>query len=137
MDTPLALSTAAHAAALWTGLNLLLLLVLSILVTRQRRRHKVLLGDGGAPELLRASRVFGNAAEYVPAALVGLAVLALVGANAWVIHGLGAALFVGRVAHAVGLTRSDAVSPGRAIGAVLTWLVLLVCGVVLLIFSAP
>ncbi len=130
-------SAAGHAAALWTGLNLLLLLALSLLVVRQRAAHKVLIGDGGVPGLVRAGRAFGNATEYVPVCLVGLAVLAAVGAPAIVIHALGAALFVGRVGHAVGLSRSEGSSAGRAVGTLLTWLVMLATGVLLVIFSAP
>jgi protoheme IX farnesyltransferase len=72
--------SSAHAAALWTGLHLILLLVLSVLVTRQRRKHHIEIGDGGVPALNQAIRAFGNAAEYVPAALIGLGVLALAGA---------------------------------------------------------
>ena len=130
-------STSGHAAALWTGLNLLLLLVLSLLVVRQRRAHKVMIGDDGVPELVRASRAFGNAAEYVPICLVGLAVLAAVGAPALVIHALGGALFIGRLGHAVGLSRSSGATPGRALGTLFTWLVMLATGVLLVIFSAP
>ena len=137
MEAQIVVSPAGHAAALWTGLNLLLLLVLSILVVRQRQRHKVLLGHGDVPELERASRVFGNATEYVPAALVGIVVLAVVGANPWIIHALGAALLIGRLGHAFGLSRSAAVSPGRFIGALFTWVVLLLTGVLLVLFGAP
>ena len=90
----------AHAAALWTGLHLILLLVLSVLVTRQRRKHHVEIGDGGVPALNQAIRAFGNAAEYVPAALVGLGVLALVGAMPLLIHPIGFLLFAGRLMHA-------------------------------------
>ncbi|HEY2356194.1 MAG TPA: MAPEG family protein, partial [Phenylobacterium sp.] len=53
----------AHAAALWVGLHLLLLLVLSVLVVRQRRKHEVELGHAQIPELERAIRAFGNATE--------------------------------------------------------------------------
>jgi len=73
-------SASAHAAALWAGLNIILLLVLSVLVTRQRRKYGVVFGDGGAPELTQAIRAFGNASEYIPAALVGLGILAFAGA---------------------------------------------------------
>jgi uncharacterized membrane protein YecN with MAPEG domain len=59
-----------HAAALWVGLHVLLLLTLSLLVVRLRQKHKVALGDEGIPELARAIRAFGNASEYIP---VGLA----------------------------------------------------------------
>jgi hypothetical protein len=137
MDGQIIVSAGGHAAALWTGLNILLLLALSLLVVRQRQKHKVMIGDGGAEELLRANRAFGNATEYVPAALIGLAVLAAVGANPLIIHGLGAALLVGRIGHAVGLSRSAGTSAGRFVGTLLTWLVLLFTGVLLVLFGAP
>ena len=68
-------TASAHAAALWAGLLLILLLVLSVLVTRQRRKHHVEIGDGAVPALNQAIRAFGNATEYVPAALAGLILL--------------------------------------------------------------
>jgi len=121
-----------HAAALWTGLNLLLLLVLSLLVVRQRRRHKVALGDEGIPELAQAIRAFGNATEYVPAAMVGIAVLAMVNAPPLAVHLTGFLLFVGRVTHAIGLSRSGGTSFARAIGITMTWLAYVFASVALL-----
>ena len=97
---------AAHAAALWAGLHLILLLVLSVLVVRQRRSHRVAIGDGGVPELLRAVRAFGNATEYVPAGLAALALLALVGAPPLVVHVVGGGAVRRPLSHAVGLSRS-------------------------------
>ena len=79
------------------------------------------LGDGGVPELSRAGRVFGNATEYVPSLLIALVLLALVGAPALLVHGIGGAFFLGRVAHAFGLSRSAGISAGRALGVLLTW----------------
>ncbi|HWT50636.1 MAG TPA: MAPEG family protein, partial [Caulobacter sp.] len=70
-----------HAAALWAGLHLFLLLTLSLLVVRLRQKHKVALGDEGIPELARAIRAFGNASEYVPTGIAALAVLAVAGAS--------------------------------------------------------
>jgi len=55
------ITPAAHAAALWIGLCLILMLVLSVRVVRLRRRHRVELGDGDIPELTQAIRAFGNA----------------------------------------------------------------------------
>ena len=127
----------AHAAALWVGLNLFLLLTLSVLVVRQRRRHRVELGDGDVPELTRAIRAFGNATEYVPTGLVALAVLALTGAPAALVHLTGLALFVGRVAHAIGLSRSSGATPPRAVGVTLTWVAYIVAGVSLLLYAVP
>ena len=126
---------AAHAAALWTGLNLLLMLVLSTLVVRQRRRHRVVIGDDGIPELVQAQRAFGNAAEYIPSGIAALAVIALAGAPAWVVHAVGLTLFAGRVSHAIGLSLSAGVSIGRSAGMLLTWIAWLAAAVVLIFLA--
>ncbi len=130
-------ATSAHAAALWAGLHIVLLLVLSLLVVRQRQKHKVALGDEGVPELAQAIRAFGNATEYVPAALIGIVVLALVQAPPLAIHVAGLLLFAGRVMHAVGLSNSGGTSFPRAIGIVLTWLAYVFLGVALLFYALP
>ena len=57
---------AISAVALWAGLSLILLLVLTIRVSLHRRSLKVSLGDGGHAALNTASRTFGNAVEYLP-----------------------------------------------------------------------
>lgn len=124
--------SSGHAAALWTGLHLILLLVLSLLVVRQRQRHKVALGDEGVPELAQAIRAFGNATEYIPPALIGIAVLAVVDAAPLAIHVTGFVLFVGRVLHAIGLSRSGGASFARTIGMTMTWLAYVFASVALL-----
>jgi len=113
---------AGHAAALWVGLHLLLMLVLSALVVRQRQKHKILLGDEGIPQVAQAVRAFGNATEYIPAGLAGLIVLEVAGASPLLVHIAGALLFAGRVTHAVGLSSSGGASVARSIGMTLTWL---------------
>jgi uncharacterized membrane protein YecN with MAPEG domain len=128
---------APGAAALWAGLHLVLLLVLAVLVTRQRRRHGVAIGDGGVPALTAAIRAFGNAAEYIPSALAALAVLAVVGALPILIHAIGATLFVGRLLHAVGLSRSTEASWPRAAGVVATWIAYIAAAAALLIYAVP
>lgn len=125
----------AQAAALWAGLLVLLMFTLSILVVRQRTRHKVLIGDEGVPELVRAGRAFGNAAEYAPAGMAALAMLALVGAAPWLIHVIGGVLFAGRAAHAVAISLNAGVSVGRAGGMIATWLALLAAGVTLVFYA--
>lgn len=127
--------TSGHAAALWVGLHLILLLVLSLLVVRQRRRHKIALGDGGVPELAQAIRAFGNATEYVPAALIGIAVLAMVEAPPLAVHLTGFLLFAGRVLHGFGLSRSGGTSLARAIGVTMTWLAYVFASVALLFYA--
>ena len=125
----------ASAAALWAGLCLLLMLVLSLLVVRQRYRHRVVIGDGGVAELVAAVRTFGNASEYVPAGLAALALLVLVGAAAPAVHLTGAALFFGRVAHAIGLSRTTGQSAGRAAGVLSTWAAYLFAAAALLFYA--
>lgn len=124
-----------QAAALWGGLLILLLFVLSGVVVRRRRQHMVEFGDGGVRELVCATRAFANAAEYVPAGLCGLILLAFVGAPAFLIHGVGGVLFAGRVIHALGLLYQRGPSFGRSTGMMLTWLALLVAAVSLIAWS--
>ena len=128
---------AAHAAALWAGLNLILLLVLSVRVVRLRRRHGVEFGDGERTDLALAVRAFGNATEYVPAAIAAIAVLALVGAPVLLVHAAGLMLFAGRVSHGLGLSRSRGASIPRAAGVVLTWLAYILTAVALLFYAIP
>lgn len=123
------------AVALWASLNLFLMLILSGLVVRQRRRHRIAVGDGGIPELARALRAFGNASEYVPAGIAALAVLSIAGADQSVIHVVGAALFLGRLIHAVGLSLSLGPSLSRTIGMLLTWLAILIAAAALLMYA--
>jgi len=123
---------AAAAAALWTALNLFVLLTLSVLVVRQRGKHKIAVGDGGVPELVRAQRAFGNASEYIPAAIAGLVALTLAGAPAPIVHAAGALLLIGRVAHAIGFSGTAGLSFGRTAGMIATWLAYVFLGVALL-----
>lgn len=116
-------------AALYCGVNILLLMVLSFLVAMGRNKHKVLLGDGGNERLNRTIRVHGNAAEQVPAALVGLLALALFdpATPIWLLHAAGISLTAGRIFHAVGLSMG-ALNAGRAGGMLLTLLSYLLIG---------
>lgn len=127
--------TSAHAAALWSGLLIILLLVLSVLVVRQRRKHRIAIGDGGAPELLQAIRAFGNATEYIPVGVGALAVLAVVGASPLAVHLTGVMLFAGRLIHAVGLSRTTGTSLGRTIGMSLTWIAYVFAAVALIFYG--
>jgi uncharacterized membrane protein YecN with MAPEG domain len=58
-------------------------------------------------------------------ALIMMAACEMNGAPAWLLHGLGAPLVVGRLLHVHGLARSSGISFGRTAGTALTWLVLL------------
>ena len=133
MDT--VVTPAAHAAAFWVSLHLFLLLILAVRVVRQRQTHKVMTGDEGVPELRQARRAFGNATEYAPAGIGALCTLSLVGAPALVLHVVGATLFVGRLAHGIGLSLSAGPSIGRTAGTLMTWLAFLFAAVLLLFYA--
>lgn len=130
-------SLAAHAAALWAGLNLILMLVLSVRVVRLRRARRIGLGHAGDPELERAVRAFGNASEYVPTALLALILLVALDVSPALIHALGLTLTMGRIAHAVGLSRSGGATLARSVGVIATWLVYLTAAVFLLVYAVP
>jgi uncharacterized membrane protein YecN with MAPEG domain len=120
--------TSLEAAALWVGLNALLLMYISARVGMVRTKQKINLGDGGNPDMVKAIRTQGNYIEYAPAAIGGLVVLALLNTSVMAIHILGGVFFFGRVAHLLGLGMG--VWPqGRMVGTVLTMLTLLVTGV--------
>lgn len=126
--------TAAQAASLWSGLLVLLLVLLSVRVVMARRSHRVLLGDGGVAQVTLAGRVFGNAAEYIPAGIAALALLALLGMPAMAIHIIGGLLLIGRVVHAVSLSDKRPTA-GRVAGMALTFLALIGAGSMLVVHA--
>ncbi|MFP4518781.1 MAG: MAPEG family protein [Oceanicaulis sp.] len=115
------------AAALYIGLNLIILLVAGINVSRYRRASGTSLGEGEG-KLQQACRAFGNSAEWLPGALLGLAVAAHLGAPALAIHVLGIMLTLGRIVFIFGLMANRGPSIGRIAGMVLTYLVYLGLG---------
>ena len=119
----------APITAFYAGLLAILILVLAFRVVAVRRATEIGLGDGGNALLLSRIRIHGNAAEYVPLALLLMLLLEINGASATWLNGLGIALLVGRLAHAQGLTQAAGVTAGRFVGNVLTWAVILVAAV--------
>src|SRR5690348_1458038 len=84
---------------LYAGLLAAWFLLLTLRVVQERHRTKVSLGDGGDPTLQRRIRAHANFAEYVPLALLLLAILELSRFSIYVIHVLGIALLIGRLLH--------------------------------------
>ncbi len=111
--------------AIYASLAGLLLLVLSFRVVRWRRKLSVGLGDGGQESLLRAQRAQANFTEYVPIALILLAVAESQVLTGWLLHTAGAVLLLARLLHAWGLSQSSGRSFGRYWGTLLTWVVIL------------
>ncbi|MBT3360697.1 MAG: hypothetical protein HN403_13815 [Rhodospirillales bacterium] len=117
---------ALPVTALYAGLLGLFSLFLGIRITVMRARTKVVLGDGGNDELATAMRVFGNFMEYVPLALILLALAEINGASSAMTHWLGGALVVGRVLHLIGLDSTRPITFGRVAGMTITWGVILI-----------
>jgi uncharacterized protein len=120
----------APITALYAGLAALLVLAFALSVIRLRWRTKTGLGDGGDRRLARAIRIHGNAAEYVPLALVLMLVAELNYTGPMLLHGCGAVLIAARVAHAIGLNRTAGSSTGRMLGTVCTFGVVIVLAAV-------
>jgi uncharacterized protein len=111
-------------ALLFASLHILLMLYLALRVVSHRRAMKIGIGDGGDHRLQRKIRAHGNFIEYVPIALILLALLELSGLAALWLWIFGGALFAARLLHAFGLSRKSGYSPERFIGTLLTWIVM-------------
>lgn len=128
---------ALAAAALWSGLLIIVLVLLSVRVVMGRRRLRVSLGDGGHHEMTVLTRTFANAAEYAPIGVVALILLALMGASAMEVHVIGGALWAGRLIHPFGLAVRRAPNAPRILGMVLTWLPLLGAAILMMLAALP
>lgn len=111
--------------SLFAALLTLLLLALSIRIIIIRNRERIGLGVGESKPLEVAVRIHGNFIEFVPMAVLLLALMELAGAGAMMLYVCGGVLFTARISHAVGLTKSIGTSVYRAYGVLGTFGVLL------------
>jgi uncharacterized membrane protein YecN with MAPEG domain len=122
---------------LYVAINALILLVLGVHAMQTRRKLRISLLDGGNPEMARAMRAHGNAAEYIPIALILMVLARLLGGNIIPIHAIGIPLTLGRLIHPFGILNGSL--PPRAVGMVLTWAAIII-GIAVdlwLAFSVP
>jgi uncharacterized membrane protein YecN with MAPEG domain len=112
------------------GLLGLLAVGLTLYVGRMRTRKRILLGDGGDPEMIAAIRAHGNLLELTPLALILL----------WMMHGpmghrmpdiLAIVLVIARLLHAGGML--GFLPYGRPAGAIATTVVLALAAVTLIL----
>ncbi len=106
---------------LYAGILTLVFVVLSFRVIRGRYAARAALGDGGDRRLLRRQRVHANFAEYVPLALILMALIELQRGLGWTLHAIGLALLIGRLAHAYGVSQEPETMRFRQIGMILTF----------------
>jgi len=120
---------------LYAGILGLIYLGLCALVIKMRFKHEAGIGDKNIEEMQRAVRVHGNFAEYVPLIVIMMAVTESTLPYSWspfLLHGLGIAMVIARVAHAYGLSKSIGTSPGRFLGTIATFVVLMILSIALI-----
>ena len=120
---------------LYAGIQALIAFGLTLPIGPLRLKHNVSILDGGHPDLALAIRRHANWTEFVPFALLLIALLELNGASATTLHALGGGLVVARIAHPFGLNSKSPRNPLRGIGALGTLLVTLAAAVLLLLKS--
>jgi len=110
-------TTAAYASIL-----ALIVVALAINVTVHRAKLKVPLGDGGNPDMLRMIRLHGNAIEYLPLAIVLMAIYEINGGWHWALNAIGIVLIVARLLQSWNMWNTAIAGFGRISGQSLTWL---------------
>ena len=118
--------------ALYAALLAIVFLILSLRVIRQRRQTQTALGTGNHPALERAARVHANFAEYTPLALLLIFLVESSGYSKPIIHALGAALLLGRCAHAFGVSQPNENFRFRVVGMMATFITLAISAAFLL-----
>jgi uncharacterized membrane protein YecN with MAPEG domain len=121
---------------IYAALLAVLFIVLSLRIIRLRQRLGVSVGEGSNRQLRRAVRVHANFAEYVPIALLLLYFLEVHTEARGAVHALGIALLVGRILHAVGVSREPEDLRWRVAGVVVTFGVIALCACALLWHAA-
>ena len=112
--------TLFQIVALYIALNMILAPILMYRVGQVRLGKNINLGDGGDDLMISRIRAHGNFTENAPLALLGLLGLAMLGAHPTALHMFGAAFFIGRVLHAMGMAKVFGL--GRLVGTFLTLL---------------
>lgn len=110
-----------YVTAFYAALLAALFLVLSVRVIGWRREMRVEIGDGGERELLRRVRVHANFAEYVPYALLLMALSESMTPPRPLLHLVGVVLVIGRLLHAYGLGQTPQILRYRVLGMTLTF----------------
>ena len=120
--------------ALYAALSGFLIIALAANVVRLRLGKKVSLGDGGHKDVSRAIRAHGNTIEYLPLALILIALLEINGGGSTALHIYGIMLIVGRLLYAYGMLvpRSSA-NLARQLGVLSSWIVIIGAGIQLLL----
>jgi hypothetical protein len=123
--------------AFYGALLALFFVFLSFRVIGWRRVKQVELGHGDDSQLLRRMRVHANFAEYVPFALLLMAMAESMTAPRPIIHLAGLILIAGRIMHAYGLSQTPHILRYRIGGMMLTFTALGLSAIVCLTLALP
>ncbi len=122
--------------ALYAALLAIVFVTMSAWVVLGRVQTDVMQGDGGNDTITRRMRAQGNFAEYVPYALLLIALLEAAGASHALVHLLCLVLLISRLMHPFGMLAAKD-SPQQYVcrggGIVATFLVILVAAISLLV----
>jgi uncharacterized protein len=113
----------------YAALNVFILAWLAWSTGQLRREHKISIGDGGVPALIRVMRGHANAVENIPMFFILLIIAAGIGTPGYVLHGLAAVFTAGRAIHAWYFIQNDAPMRLRVVGFGATLLPMLVLAI--------
>ena len=113
--------------ALYATILGLILVILSAMVIAMRANTKIAMYDGGNMQLAERIRKHGNFVEYVPMALILMALAEAGSANSTLIHTAGVILVGSRLLHPLGIRHDKADALPRIIGGSGTLIVILLC----------
>lgn len=120
-----------------SSLLVLMKLVLGLRVSLYRNKINMPWGDNGDDQLIRRIRAHANHSEWVPATVIILALVEMVGVHPIIVGVLGAIVVIARSLHAIGLM-GNAESFNRATGIAMNWIVLLFGSIIGIVeFFAP
>lgn len=112
--------TAAYAAVL-----AVYLVAMSAYVITMRAKTDTLLGPGDDIRMLVAMRRHGNLVEYMPFAILVMALAEILGLSATWVHVSGIALVAGRLIHPFGIAEKSPLAP-RVVGTLATFAAILI-----------
>ncbi len=118
--------------SLYAALLAFVCIALSTPVGLMRGKKQIALGDNGDAELIVRIRRHANFIEYVPIALILMALVELNGGSKTWVHALGAVLIVARLVHPFGLDAKNLNKWQRIAGTAATLLVIAAAAVTLL-----
>ncbi|MBK67818.1 MAG: glutathione S-transferase [Rickettsiales bacterium] len=127
----------------YASLLALLIFPMVILIIKRRLSSKIGLGMGrhdglrDEQQLLKAVRIHGNYIEFVPIMLLLFALIEMIGADPYLMHGLGILLLAARISHGLGLYDSAMRTAKRTFGVLATLLCLAITIGTGLYLSAP